>query len=230
MRGKALTGDKTVSTKDIESLLVCIPGVQKARVVVNDWGAIKEIHILTGLDRSPKQIVRDVESALKAQWDINLDRRVVSVAQIKAKTPLSESRLRFVGFEVKTDTRRGKIEGRVSLEGGCEDHIMAYVGKAEGDIGSRSVMYTLARATCMAVNLAITPMNEFFVDDVTLVQIGQTDAVNVLVGLVGAGINSERLLGAALVRRSIEEACVRATLDAVNRRCEVIMENDSGSR
>ena len=110
-------------------------------------------------------------------------------------------------------------------EGGCEDHIMAYVGKAEGDIGSRSIMYTLARATCMAVNLAITPMNEFFVDDVTLVPIGQTDAVNVLVGLVGAGINSERLLkGAALVRRSIEEACVRATLDAVNRRCEVIME------
>ena len=77
-----MTGDKTVSTKDIESLLVCIPGVQKARVVVNDWGAIKEIHILTGLDRSPKQIVRDVESALKAQWDINLDRRVVSVAPV----------------------------------------------------------------------------------------------------------------------------------------------------
>jgi hypothetical protein len=31
--------------------------------VVNDWGAIEEIHILTGLGRNPKQIVRDVQSA-----------------------------------------------------------------------------------------------------------------------------------------------------------------------
>ena len=31
---------RTVSVKDIESLLTCLPGVQKARVVVNDWGEL----------------------------------------------------------------------------------------------------------------------------------------------------------------------------------------------
>ena len=88
-----MSSKKIVSVKDVEGLLVCLPGIQKARVVVNDWGAIEEIHILTGLARNPKQIVRDVQSALKAQWDITVDRRKVSIAQVKASLP---TRLRFV--------------------------------------------------------------------------------------------------------------------------------------
>lgn len=224
-----MSNDRIVSTKDIESLLICLPGIQKARVVVDDWGAIKEIHILSGLDRSPKQIVRDVESALKAQWNITLDRRKVSVAQVRTKAPPSDDRLRFVSLEVKTDAKKGTSEVCVSLERNHEDEIVSYTGRSEGDISPRSVLYGIARATCLAANLAIPPSSEIFIDDVQVLKVGQKEAVNVLVGLSGEGVECQYLLGAALVRREVGEACVRATLDAINRRLDVIKEANSSS-
>jgi hypothetical protein len=217
-----LSTKKVVSVKDVEALLVCLPGIQRARVVVNDWGAIEEIHILTGLDRGPKQIVRDVQSALKAQWDITVDRRKVSVAQVRTSLPESPGRLRYVGLDVKSDARTSKSQVCVTLERSQEDQIATYSGKAEVDGTEISLLFGIARATCLAVNLTIEPPNAFFVDDVTLISVGHKQAVAVLVGLVTPRRNYEELLGAALVRREVREACVRATLDALNRRLEVL--------
>ncbi|MGI6620096.1 MAG: hypothetical protein ACOX35_01405 [Bacillota bacterium] len=213
---------KTVSVSDVENILVCLPGVQKARVVVNDWGAIEEIHILTGLDRNPKQIVRDVQSALKAQWDITVDRRKVSVAQLKSTTPLTPGRLRYAGLEMKTDTGTGKSEVCVTLERSNEEQKAVYVGRAETDGTEGPLLFAIARATCLAVNLTIQPPNAFFPDDVALIQVGPRRAVAVLVTLVTPRGNHEELLGAAIIRREPMEACVRATLDALNRRLEVL--------
>lgn len=152
---------KVVSVKDVEALLVCLPGIQRARVVVNDWGAIEEIHILTGLDRGPKQIVRDVQSALKAQWDITVDRRKVSVAQVRTSLPESPGRLRYVGLDVKSDARTSKSQVCVTLERSQEDQIATYSGKAEVDGTEISLLFGIARATCLAVNLTIEPPTRF---------------------------------------------------------------------
>ena len=186
------------------------------------WGAIEEIHILTGLDRSPKQIVRDVQSALKAQWDITVDRRKVSVAQLKSTTPVTPGRLRYAVLEIKTETSTGKSEVCVTLERANEEQTAVYVGKAETDGTEGSLLYAIARATCLAVNLTIQPPNAFFPEDVAIIQVGPRQAVAVLVTLVTPRRNHEELLGAALIRREPMEACVRATLDALNRRLEVL--------
>jgi hypothetical protein len=213
---------RTVSVKDIESLLVCLPGIQKARVVVNDWGAIEEIHILTGLGRNPKQIVRDVQSALKAQWDITVDRRKVSVAQVQAGLPEATSRLRYSGLEVKTDARTGKSEIIVTLDRAGEGSTPSYVGKAIADSTEIATLLGVARATCLAGNLTLEPPNAFFVDDVTITTVGQYQAVAVLIDLLTPRRNQEQMVGCALAKRDIREACVRATLDAMNRRIEVL--------
>ncbi|MEX0975113.1 MAG: hypothetical protein WD024_07200 [Bacillota bacterium] len=213
---------RTVSVKDIESLLVCLPGIQKARVVVNDWGAIEEIHILTGLGRNPKQIVRDVQSALKAQWDITVDRRKVSIAQIQAGMPEPSSRLRYSGLEVKTDARTGKSEIVVTLDRSGDGQSPSYVGKAVSDSTEVSTLLGVARATCLAGNLTLEPPNAFFVDDVATVEIGQYRSVAVLLDLLTPRRNQEQMVGCALVKRDLREACVRATMDAMNRRMEVL--------
>jgi hypothetical protein len=213
---------RTVSVKDIESLLVCLPGIQKARVVVNDWGAIEEIHILTGLGRNPKQIVRDVQSALKAQWDITVDRRKVSVAQIQASMPEQSNRLRYSGLEIKTDARTGKSEIIVTLDRTGEGAAPSYVGKAVTDSTEVSTLLGVARATCLAGNLTLEPPNAFFVDDVATVEIGQYQSVAVLLDLLTPRRNQEQMVGCALVKRDLREACVRAALDAMNRRMEVL--------
>lgn len=219
---------RTVSVKDIESLLICLPDIQKARVVVNDWGAIEEIHILTGLGRNPKQIVRDVQSALKAQWDITVDRRKVSVAQVQAGMPEASGRLRYVGLEVKTDARTGKNDIVVTLDRAIEKETASYVGKSVADSTEVSTLLGVARATCLAGNLTLEAPNAFFVDDATALSIGQYRAVAVLIDLLTPRRNQEQMVGCALVKRDIREACVRATLDAMNRRMEVLPQKAAG--
>lgn len=222
-----LSSEKTVSVKDIEALLVCLPGVQKSRVVVSDWGAIEEIHILTGLGRNPKQIVRDVQSALKAQWDITVDRRKVSVAQVRTGLPDPLGRLRYSGIEIKSDAKTGKNDVCVALERPFEGQTSVYVGKAQCECLESSTLQGIAKATCLAVNSTLEPPNAFYVDDVHVLDIGSQKAVAVLVDLLTPRRNQEQMIGCAIVRRDIRETCVRATLDAVNRRLEALPQKGS---
>lgn len=72
---------------DAERLLASLAGVVSAHVVTDSTGRFAEIHILSSPDLHPKQVVRNVESALSAGLGIEVDRRIVSVAQIR--TPLT---------------------------------------------------------------------------------------------------------------------------------------------
>src|SRR5688572_13803623 len=67
----------------IERLLGALEGVVSARVVLDSAGRLIEVHILASHEMHPKQIVRNVESALSAGFGILIDRRVVSVAQLR---------------------------------------------------------------------------------------------------------------------------------------------------
>lgn len=66
-----------------EKLLGSLAGVVSAHVVREPSGDIVEIHILATADLHPKQVVRNVESALSAGLGISIDRRIVSVAQVR---------------------------------------------------------------------------------------------------------------------------------------------------
>ena len=70
-----------------EELLGSLRGVMSTRVVARPDGFIEEIHILTTEEVSPKQTVRNVESALLARYDVTLDHRKISVAQTTARPP-----------------------------------------------------------------------------------------------------------------------------------------------
>jgi len=64
-----------------EDLLRSLKGVVSARIVVKPGGSVEEIHMLTTADVSPKQTVRNVESALLAHFDLEVDHRCISVAE-----------------------------------------------------------------------------------------------------------------------------------------------------
>jgi hypothetical protein len=68
---------------EVERLLCSLAGVVSARVLANPLGRLDEIHVLASPALSPKQVVRNVESALSAGLGIVVDRRIVSVAQIR---------------------------------------------------------------------------------------------------------------------------------------------------
>jgi hypothetical protein len=63
-----------------EELLATLPGVISARIVAGASGLVEEIHILTTIEVTPKQTVRNVESALIAHLGMRVSHKKISVA------------------------------------------------------------------------------------------------------------------------------------------------------
>ncbi len=70
-----------------EELLVTLPGVLSAKIVASETGAVDEIHVLTTAEYTPKQTVRNIESALIAHLGMRVDHRKISVAASGQRTP-----------------------------------------------------------------------------------------------------------------------------------------------
>jgi len=74
--------------KRAENLLQSLESVLSARVVVSPVGEVTEVHILANSGVGPKQVVRNVESALFAHLGIKVDHRKISVAQTAEVQPI----------------------------------------------------------------------------------------------------------------------------------------------
>ena len=73
----------------LEQDLLRVPGVRSARVIGGDVPT--EIHVVTTSKRSPKQVVRDVQSLAAAGFGIPIDHRIVSVVQLDDPPPTEPS-------------------------------------------------------------------------------------------------------------------------------------------
>ncbi len=71
---------------DLEESIRQIPGVRAVSVVTDGRAQPTEVHVLAAPGKPAKQIVRDVQSLAMAQFDIDLDHRIVSVVQIEDDT------------------------------------------------------------------------------------------------------------------------------------------------
>src|SRR5262245_31711655 len=139
-----------------EELLATLPGVISARIMAAPNGAVEEIHVLTTTEVTPKQTVRNVESALIAHLGMHVSHKKISVAtsdegtkatrvaQAQAEAQTSDPRVpqpstaaytraatnRRIHFE-DVEVRRSRTKGvacRVTLRKGEQ----SYIGEAEG--------------------------------------------------------------------------------------------------
>ena len=200
------------SAAHIEAALRELKGVCGARVVADEKGLIQEIHLLVEGDRNPKQVVRDVESALMAHFGISIDHRKVSVAQKSGSRWQSTSRLRWLDVQITQEGTRATVS--VFVERGGQ----VYRGTASGVRASTQLPRLVAIATLRAVELAHGLHERFGLEDVSTstVLAGYPVAV-VLVSAVRDN-GEDLLVGSALVRQDIYRAVGLATLDAINRR------------
>jgi hypothetical protein len=76
--------------KRAEELLATLPGVIAARIIAADTGAVDEIHVLTTAEVTPKQTVRNIESALIAHLGMRVDHRKISVATSVEPRPMAQ--------------------------------------------------------------------------------------------------------------------------------------------
>lgn len=216
-----MTIDKNVNSAvdEYESMLRQIKGITSARIVSNDKGEIAEIHVLSGPDRNPKQVVRDIESALMARFGIKVDHKKISVAQMHSEEEVSEGvEFRPKLFGVTQLLTNRTIECSVQLEIGGE----IYKGTASGPNTISNKMRLVSQATVAALEDYLKGTCNIVTEDIKTFTLAGQPAVAASVSLV-TNIGEERLIGAVIVKNDDKEAAVKATLSAVNRRLTLLI-------
>ncbi|MEQ6359962.1 hypothetical protein V7D15_09730 [Thermoanaerobacter thermohydrosulfuricus] len=202
-------------TKDtvnsMEGYINKIQGVLSSRVVVEN-GEITEIHVLADSTRNAKQIARDVQSVIMAQFGIDINHKIVSVAQIDTGENLQgEQRLVFSSYSFINNGLTS--EARVILTRGDE----VFEGYAEGPNTTSNKYKIIANATLDSISKLIPKNHLFLLEDVDIFNIAKNRII--VVGVTHVTNNQEELLtGSCLIKKDEGEAVVKATLDAVNRR------------
>lgn len=194
----------------LESTINKIDGIINSKLVL-DEGQVSELHILADNFRSPKQIVRDIETALLVIYDYRIDRKVVSIAQIEAEGRKKICRIRFNGITLSS--YENFIECTVSLEHDGEEYSITEKGVRT----SSNKNLIIAKASVKAVQSIIGQASIFDIQNVSVHNHDDIYFVSVLVNMISKN-GEEILVGSALVKNDIDESVVRAVLDAVNRR------------
>ncbi|MTI69157.1 MAG: hypothetical protein FH751_02735 [Firmicutes bacterium] len=198
--------------KSIEEFLGKINSVLSSKVVVNKDKEITEIHVLSSMERSPKQISRDVKSALMSKFDLDIDYKVISIAQIdKELTKDDDSRLKLKSVETSITGKRLKV--KVILE--KDDKV--YEGKISGPNTTFNSKRMLATATLEAIEKYLGVEEVFVFEDTSKVNLAGEDVIVTAVSFLAS--NKEEIYsGSSFIDVDIKESVVKSTLDAVNRR------------
>lgn len=224
---------------EVERLLCSLAGIVSARVVANPFGRLDEIHILASPLLNPKQVVRNVESALAAGLGIVIDRRIVSVAQIRrdaiesgttpdldatsaADQPAYEpddagpaplppaQRIVFVRWDARTQAN-GETECHVTVRRAASE----FTGAGSGAGTPQGRALAAARAVFAAIAEA-RGADDLVLEDAKLVEtLGRGYVLVAARAIVGR--QTRPLTGVAPLAQSPEEAAILASLQATNR-------------
>jgi hypothetical protein len=211
--------DDRIPLSDVEAVVRAVPGVERAKVVVNDWGAIESIHVVGDTSRPAKRVVRDIESALAARIGILVDHRRISLAQVSsAEAPSAGPRLVLLGYAVEVDSAAGRSWVTVRL-GRSDRPDGAYQGSAQTRGGGSALRSALVEALAQALEQALP--DNVRLDPGQLRAVRNDDTTIWLCTLVvSRGGREEMSAGAAIEGASRDEAVLRAAVDAAARATE----------
>lgn len=203
--------ERQVNPNDIESVVCRLKDVIAVRVVTDSVGEVVEVHVLTGSSRPPKQVVRDIESAVNARLGIALDHKKISVAQVEdGSSRYDHSRLRFSDVSISFSGSRAEATVRLARNGTiCS-------GSAGGATSSSAQMKLIANATLRAIEDSGADCS-VTLEDVEEAVVGGRRVAVVLVSMV-TDRSEDLLSGSAVIKQDLWKGVVNATLDAVNRR------------
>ncbi|MGI5878030.1 MAG: hypothetical protein ACOX7W_05420 [Christensenellales bacterium] len=212
------------SAEDYEGLIDLISGVITSKVNFDEIGQVDECHVLADNSRNVKQIVRDIQSALMAQFRQNIDYKKISVAQIDVGDSAGKKEDERPNIRIKSQelniTYRGSEAMTASVTLICGEE--SYTGAATTRHLTLMRGQAIAEATVDAIQKITGSRSLMTVAEVKETQIYKQRAIMVAV-LFSYGSQSELLLGSALVRADENQAVVNAVLDALNRKLSVYM-------
>lgn len=221
---------------ELEDSLRQIPGIRAASVVTGPDSRPTEVHVLAQPGKPAKQVVRDVQSVAMAQFDLDIDHRIVSVVQIgEADAPLAvvpmptpatehddatldldvdpqDSPLRPALASIDVRTAGGEAIVTVVLTVGEE----SFPGTASGP----GLPVHRPRIVAMAAVAAVSELLGLpaQVESSQLLEVGLREVAVTVLSLSVPRLGEQVLCGAALVRGDQADAIARSVLASLNRR------------
>ena len=207
--------------EDIEKSLKDLSDILFAKIVLSEDRDIKEIHIITKNSSNPKRITRDIESFLLAKYNIQVDYRKISIAQVKdkeikdelMKEEESESSLRLKFSDIKAGAIGNQFEVCVKLESNGK----IYEGKVSGKNWDENQEYLVAKAALEGISSCLEGSIFFQVDEIKKIKLDSKEILIISINLIDSK-RKENLVGSTVIKDDLNKAVVKAILKATNRR------------
>lgn len=201
--------------EELQKLIGKLDGVISTKLNANENGELCEIHVLAEKGRAPKQLSRDIQSAVAAFTGRDVEHRIISIAQIDNGVLPGRTQDRLKISNIETSSTSKNFSAAVTLM----NQSGTYKGGSAGANTPYSRYKIIANACLNAVHefLNSTP---FSLSDIQKFRIANNDEINVAVCHL-FGETNRLLTGTALVADDEYGAIIKATLDAVNRELTV---------
>jgi hypothetical protein len=234
--------------KDAERWICQIQGVLQCKIDLDDEGEVTGVHVVSGMDRDPRHLVRDVEGLLKARLGLDVYYKKIGIVQVvdsdaeeaeNEPEPPGGGGAETVPFPGLAPTSAVLLEEvpspRIQCNGvgvlASERSMRAEVNLQAGLVEVRGVhegpnhpdsdIAVVGQATVAAVSQLVEDPILLNLSDVRLAEMAGQPVVLAAVELV-EGRRSERLYGTCSAKHNRQQAVVYAILDALNRRLAMV--------
>jgi hypothetical protein len=212
---------------EFEAALRAVPGIREASVRTSPDAHPIEVHVVSGGSKPAKQVVRDVQSVAMAQFDLDIDHRIVSVVQIPDSADAVEvgETLAAAAAEVEEETLpRPALTSITVRNSDGESHInvtlaiagSVFSGEADGPASPLHRPRIVAMATLSALSELLGIPAQ--VESSQVLDVANREVALTTLTITIPRLGEQTLCGSALVRGDEEDAVARSVLAAVNRR------------
>ena len=207
--------------RELEDELCRLTGVHAVRVVGDRSGRPVEVHVLADPSKPAKQTVRDVRAVAQTMFGIELDHRIVSVAQLNTneqntpvgiELPRAEARARVGSINVEALGLRAQVRVVLVRPRARATPVTRRVRsrarrRPSSSPPPRSMRCARRLPAAEAIHITSAEISRIGTNRVAVVTVVYVDPPTELV-----------VSGSAVVRRDRDDAVARALLDATNRR------------
>lgn len=197
--------------REVEARLRAVSEIIAARIVPGFDRPIDEVHVVVRPGESPKSAVRDVTTLLMAEFDLEIDHRVVSVVQI-AEEFTADDPARVLLRRVQVMHEGAAAQVTVALE---DPTGTTGEGSATAPAGPGSTAVAAADATIQALAPWLGEQRA----SLNQVKIHQVDdeRVALVICTLATARGTTAQAGCAIVRRDEADATARSVMSALNR-------------
>jgi hypothetical protein len=214
---------------EFEEALRAVPGIRQASVVTTAEAEPIEVHVVADTAKPAKNYVRDVQAVGQAQFDLDVDHRIVSIVQIppgQADPAEAGSVEAPAAPEAEADqalprpaltsiaVHRAGSDAEVTVQLAISGEV--FTGVATGPSAPIHRPRIVAQATLSALTELLGIPCQIESAQVLEIGLRQVAISTLMVSIPRLG--EQVLCGSALVRGDAEDAIARSVLAAVNRR------------